>query len=182
MRKIASRLCIVLALVSLAPLALAKGVRPNTVAEACAKAPVIVMAELVRGEYETLEEGNTRKVDVYALWTEFRITEVLKGEPPKKGAVLRLVEKSNSCIRYLTTATRKGKTVQLTVNRGKTTKIQTLKIADLEKRHGQKVVLFLSPVAGKKGKWQHWGWFVSPKTANKKIEAQVRDLIAKAKK
>jgi len=179
---------IALMILGLASAVNAKDVSQTSVPQACKGASYVVIAVAQRHEYEALEEGKPKTLYIFSLWSEFKVSETLKapkGAAALDGKTLRLVNKSNSCINWKTTATRKGERVELEHDHGKgVIKREIISLASLRKMRQKKVILFVQAGKGPGGKpsYSHFGWFVSPSAWSKKLEAQVRGLLASKKK
>lgn len=168
------------ALVSLAsPRLAAEPIAPTSLEEGCKSAPLIVRAELLRHQLETIPDGGSAKLDTEALWTEFRVTEVLFGAGPKaqdpKGRTLRLIAPDGGCIRFESEVTRSGD--RITIRVSSADQGQNLSIKDLEKTHGQKLLLFLGFNEDPE-QFYHFGGMLSPKAETPELLGKVRALIA----
>ena len=162
----------------------AKAVAVTTLAQAGKGAPVIAFAETARGELESLKDGESKEVDVFALWVEYKVTEVLRDRKTsglKAGRVLRLTSRSNSCIRYKTVASRSGDTITLKHGPEGNTRTETRSLKAMKARRGKRVALFLT-VGGEADKpaFGHFGWFISGRALEKGFEAKLKAELAKS--
>jgi hypothetical protein len=107
------------------------------------------------------------------------VTEVLFGAGPKaqdpKGRTLRLVAPDGGCIRFDSEVTRSGDRISIRVSSAD--QGQNLSIKDLEKTHGQKVLLFLAFNEDPE-QFYHLGGMLSPKPETEELLNKVRTLIA----
>jgi len=151
--------------------------------QACKGASYVLVAELVRDQYEALDEGKATAIDVAALWSEFKVSKTLKapkGAASLDGKTLRLVDENNSCIRWSTTATRRGDEVSLVHDHGSgRIERKSFSLTSMKKKRLKKVILFIGAWKDRAGKLRrsHFGSGISPTGWSKKLDAQVRACL-----
>lgn len=110
-------------------------------------------------------QGEVVTTSRYFCWQEFEIQRVLKNTRTDttgtKGDVIKVLDKSNTCLVYEQTIKRVGDTLEITVDWGNKTQQETKDIANFSRDNGKKVILFLEESSGEY-QFAHIGWFVSP--------------------
>ena len=144
-------------------------------------AKFIVVAEVVGHQFEDMKEGESITVDIYSLWHKYRILRVyknlLKDKKIAPGKILKIQNKSNSCIRFRTTVKRIGKKLYFVHDYGRTSKKEVQPIGRYQKFNKKKVILFLDYLliySSKKRIFYHHGWFISPTMWKKGLEKKLR--------
>ncbi|MDF1665817.1 MAG: hypothetical protein P1V97_28935, partial [Planctomycetota bacterium] len=125
--------------------------------------------------------------DTESLWSQYKVTKVLKnstGRAIPLGTFVQATNKSNSCLRFMTKVTRNKDLFRL-LPKMKGSKVRLLSLKDVKAKHGQKVVLFLNvnPGAALKPVLQtgHYGWFLSGSKWTQAYEKTVLAAINKEK-
>jgi hypothetical protein len=166
----------------------AKPVKMTSLAEGIERAPVIVVAELVRHQFESIPEGRSATVTPYSIWREFKVSRVLKNaakvESLNPGTVLRITDRSNSCIAYETKITRNADTLHM-VTPGRRPPEERRSLRRFTKDYGKRVFLFLEPSGSKQitripPRLGHFGWGLSPADWSAETQRDIRTRVVKA--
>lgn len=161
--------------------AIAESVMRTSMEDAMSTAPIILLAESGKQEYDDLKEGETVKTDTMALECRkqhFKILKIYRNTSSTKLALNQDVQinaKSNSCLVYDVSVKKKGK--ELVVSYLGNTNNQPFTISTVHPP--QKQALFLVP---ERDQLMHFGWFVSPKPFTQELEAKLEALPPPTKK
>ena len=160
---------------------MAEPVLRTSMEDAISTAPIILLAESGKQEYDDLKEGEAVKTDTMALECRkqhFKILKIYRNTSSTKLALNQDIEinaKSNSCIVYDVSVKKKGK--DLVVSYLGKTNFQPFTISTVHTP--QKDFLFLVP---ERAQLMHFGWFVSPKPYTQDLEAKLEALPPPTKK
>lgn len=162
----------------------AEPVMKTTLEEAIKSAPLILLAESGKQEFDDLQEGETVKLDTMQLECRkqhFKVLKVYRNSTPVKVSAnsdLQIHAKSNSCIVFDVSVKRQGN--DLVVSYLGNTNNQPFTISTKQK--SQKDFLFLSNSGNSPTQLEHYGWFVSPKPYTAELETQLQSLPPLSKK
>ncbi len=158
--------------------AYSKPVAQTDLAEAIAKAPVILEAEEGKVQYDDLKEGETvvtTSLSFDCRKQSFRITKVFRNNTNVKiavGSEIELNNKSNGCIDYdLKVKKIKGKLQMSAVDRPGDPYFYTPK----DPHRHEKDILFLTLNDSNPKTLAHYGWFVSPQAATAELENKIQN-------
>lgn len=156
---------ILIALIVCVEISHAKPVSTSKIEDVIKIAPIIAVAKIKRHQYESYLQGEVVTTSRYFFWQEYEIQRVLKNNAThikvSQGDVIKVLDKSNTCVDDEQTIKRVGDTLEMTVNLGNKTEHEIKDIATFSRNNGKKVILFLEESSGEY-QFTHVGWFVSP--------------------
>ena len=150
-----------------------KPVEETSLDEAIKKAPVIVLVEEGKREYDDLKEGHEIKTSSSAFGRRkqsFKILKVYRNNSEIKlepSSLIDVNEKNNSCIDGPITVQKKQGKLKITYGR-----VPGDYTIDLSYSHDREV-LFLTAAESDPKRLAHYGWFVSPQKYTEQLDSKL---------
>ena len=169
---------------------LSKPVQSSTVEDAVSKAPIILLVETGKREFDDLKEGEkikVKQVQFECRKQSYKVLKVYRNDSRMKVAVDSTIEvndKSNGCMDFEMTLEKKQGKLVLRHTDPKQSAVNPW-ISDVA-GPPVKEILFLTPYewsGSPNPVFSHWGWFVSPHDYSAELEKKLpRPIIGSAGK